>query len=745
MAGVAWLTRDLGADTLLAVEIAFGADLTDVDGSSWVWVDVTEDVRVADGINIKVGKSDEASSSQPASCELTLDNSSGDYSIGGMSQYWPHVRTNTPVRVTIDSAGSGAAVAFQGYANGFSPVWDTSASIPRVKLSASGVMRRLAQGDAPVMSPMRRVILNSPDLIAYWPLEDGPNAQNFAAAVGPNAMTFYSEEHPGGNAGANAVPPDIAASSDFICSDPLPKLAGSELYGHVGGYDGSAGECQVRMLVDFQSATDETVILGLATTGSSNISVSSDLWEVRNKSANVLNVRGWARGVMIVDQNIMFTQDSTRGQLGLQLVQNGANIDWRIDYLEEGASSGGFYTATVNNYTFGNVARVQINTDGGNANVVVGHVALYNQINDIFDNVDELNAYDNENVIDSGANEGRLSRLTGDYGIPLTVYGDPVTPYEIDDLGPQGRDNMVNLLDEAAKVEHGILWDGRDLGLSYTGRRAREARPADLVIDAAALEILPPFQPINDDAGTRNRVTAKRDGGGFWTHEDTDGPKGVDEIGLYDDSQTYNCRLDESLSHFASWAVAAGTIEGYRFPELSVDVGTISDRAEAILGLIPGARVDITNLADIRSDIPDADIRLALEGWTMRLDSHRWILTMNLSPYAVWAVGVLEDDVGDPSVAGEFPLRLDTDGSTLASSVSAGATSMSVARTDSTTPLWTTSSSDMPIKLDVGGLPVTASAISGSSSPQTFTVSALPKAFAAGTPVKLWDPIRIAI
>ncbi|MBL8926314.1 MAG: hypothetical protein JNM77_08745 [Pseudonocardia sp.] len=734
--GVPWLTEALGADARLAVEVAWAADLTDASGSGWAWSDITTDVRVAGGITIRIGKGDEASTSQPASCALTLDNTTGAYSLGGMSSNWPHVRRGTPVRASVDLGdGDGFQTLFQGNADGWSPGWSTDAVDATVTLSASGVLRRLAQGDAPVMSPMRRSIGTSTNVVAYWPCEDGPNAQNIAAEIGPYPMTFYSAEHPGGNAGAAVVPPELGASDAFLCSDPLLKLAGAELYGHVGDYT-DTGAVQVRALVEFPDggATNETVLMGLATTG------RSELWEVRYKTGGDLNIRGWSRGSMIVDQTINYEVDGRRGQLGLQLSQDGSDIDWRVDFLgddRDGISE--FYASTVAGYTFGKVTRVQLNTDGGNEDVVMGHVALYNAAVSIWSNEDELMAFRGD--WDAAEGEGRLWRLCEENAIPLAMFGDGTLVAWTDRMGPQPRANLVALLREVETLDHGLLYDGHGPGLTYLTKRFRESRPARLTVDAA--ELAPPFAPVDDDQATCNEFTASRSGGGGWTHTDTDGPMGTEAIGRYDDTGTYNAHLDEVLPHFAAWAVAQGTVAGYRYPQLTVDVAKVADRAADVLALRPTHRVDITGLHAIRSDVPAADIRLAVEGYTMQLDSHRWLLTVNASPFERWAVGKLEADDADPQVAGEFPIILDTDGAELASGVSAGATSLSVATPSG--PLWTTAAADMPLTIELGGVPVEVSAVSGASSPQTFTCAALPRAFAAGAAVKVWRPAMLGL
>ena len=85
--------------------------------------------------------------------------------------------------------------------------------------------------------------------------------------------------------------------------------------------------------------------------------------------------------------------------------------------------------------------------------------------------------------------------------------------------------------------------------------------------------------------------------------------------------------------------------------------------------------------------------------------------------------------------------RADTAGSQLHTSYSSSATSFSVDVTAGN--LWTTSGGDVPFDINVAGERITVTAISGSSSPQTFTVTrsvnGVVKAQAADAPVGLWN------
>jgi len=93
------------------------------------------------------------------------------------------------------------------------------------------------------------------------------------------------------------------------------------------------------------------------------------------------------------------------------------------------------------------------------------------------------------------------------------------------------------------------------------------------------------------------------------------------------------------------------------------------------------------------------------------------------------------------------PCRIDTDGSTLAAGVTATATTLSVAG-----PLWITSAAypqEFPIDVRLGGEVVRVTAISGASSPQTWTVvrsiNGIVKAQAAGEAVSLAAPAYVAL
>lgn len=87
------------------------------DPATWVWEDITSDVRVASGITIEEGRSDEGARVDPGKCTLVLDNRQGHYSTRNVyGQWYGRLAKNTPLRVgTIAVADSFSRTTANGW------------------------------------------------------------------------------------------------------------------------------------------------------------------------------------------------------------------------------------------------------------------------------------------------------------------------------------------------------------------------------------------------------------------------------------------------------------------------------------------------------------------------------------------------------------------------------------------------------------------------------------------------------
>lgn len=753
----------------IAVSAAFAGDLTDPDGSSWAFTEITTDVRAAQGIHLRHGKGDEASTSQPAQLALVLGNRHGQYSLGGLSPYWPNVRQGTPVRIECDLGdGAGFKIVYTGYADGWTPHYTPRPTSggegdATVSLVASGTLRRMSQGQPPVISPMRRGIVNTPGVVAYWPCEDGKGATTLASAFpGAPPMDFSGRLHGGSNPGLPAATPRLAASDTFASSNPLPLVSDSEWYGKVPDYTPDAtAVIQTRWLIDVPAAgcNDRAVIMGMISTG------NPCFWEVRYQTGGTLNVRAWRHfiGPPVLDvydiamaphptANALFVGlDGRRGQLGLTLTQNGSAVTWGLDWLEVGSPLVWLYGGSLANATVGRAQRIQTATDGGHVDMTLGHIQVRKTARSSNTDYRHLNAWWNEVV---GV---RLARLRDENGLWYVQY-DPPPPYYptiSDTMGPQPVGTVLDLFRDCETTDQGILWDGVGPGLSYTTKRYREAGvdgrgTPKVVLDAAAGHVALPFEPVHDDAYRVNRAVASRRDGASAVFEDATGPLGSGIVGRYEDSREFGVLGDAALPQYAGWMVGQGTAEGARYPRLSLDLTAHPELLDEWLGIIPGDRVDVVNLHAIHPSAPAEEISLVVEGYEQTIYPTRWTATMNTSLAQRWQVAsVAAETIGGAGEARpEYVARVDTDASVIATLTAAGQGTLKV--DVSAGPLWTTNADatkgDYPLYLDIGGTRVratgcTAGGVAGDpANRQTFTIDPMPVTRPAGTAVRLWNP-----
>lgn len=735
MSTAVW-TGDL-ADMTLFVEVAWGADLTDTAGSGWTWTDVTGDVRQTPGISTRLGRGDEASRSQPASLSLVLDNTTGNYSRGGQSSLYPYVRRGTPVRVRINpNDGAGPRVVFFGYADGFTPGWDALGEVPTTTLAASGALRRLQQGATPVISPFTRAKSTNTTLVAYWPMEE--------------------------NQGATVVTSGLSNGYDMVFNGAPVFGAHTEFYGTARAADaGTTGAFQavvrpytvtaavgqqLRWFASFPDAgtlADGTVLAHCHLTGTlGRIDITYELTPGPVIGVFRYNSDGTLNGSDLWNLAVVGL-DATAGRMSLEVRQNGANVEWNVGWLpqEPGSSLANTGFQSVAGKTCGIIQFVEMVPHGGAQGYGLGQITVENTITNQFTDRHPQRAFYGEFATNVS---GRAFRVCTENGVPFQrfVDSDPFEPTiparEV--MSFQPVTTLLDILYECEDSDVAQLWDGRQVGLVFTTRRYRESGVVALTLDASAGQLAPPFEAVDDDQRTTNSVTAQRKFGSSATYTDSTSPMGTAAIGRYDSSVTINLAADSMMLQEAAFRVALGTVGGYRTPTLSIDLRAVPSLAPAVLALIPGDRVQVLLPATALTSFPEDTLDLLVEGIAHQVDAAGWTCKLTCSPAGPWIAARAAAVSGD---TGENVLRADTSGSTLAASAPRNATTLSVSTPSG--PLWTTVADNFPLNLDVGGIKVVATACSGSSSPQTFTISPLRLDRASGSAVKLWDQRGLAL
>lgn len=692
----------------VTVEVALGADLT-ADASTWAWTDATALglIRATAPITITRGGFDGSVQSPPSQCTFTADNIDGRWVASNPSGAWyGQIGKGTPVRVKVNEGTP--SVRFTGFLTSLPPRWNTKETDRYVPVTASGILQRLQRGQAPLRSALvREISSTSPsNLKAYWPGEDGSGSTQFAEFSGGPPMrttgqvVTFADEGPDG-------------------SLPLPEfttVAGT--LGHVPNHPVTGGWTVLQVMNVPASPSAETIVFRWYTSGSLpewHVTVtpgSPDTWTLKAFDAS---------GAAVLTDSTNFTiNDGSEAtghwlMLGIAVSQNGTGIDYTANLNATDGGPG--LTGTIASHTVGVVKTISLHANSKFNGVHAGHWAVWDtDIGLTSANPDSfaLDGWDGQYA------SLRLDRLCEEEGFGVDQPTLSSTPGTF--MGPQGTGTFLDLLRECEAVASGRLSESLDPTTGSGNDFLRFYHSEDFTNEAASLTLnhdsgtlAPPFDPVDDDQQLRNDWTVTRSGGaGTGSSARVIATEGEfssltpANVGTYNDSTTVNVYSDDLLIHQAGWRVNIGTIEGLRFPAVTLDFARASSLIASWITCDIGDRVTITNPPDGLA--PD-NIDLFIEGWTETLSSKQWTVQLNCSPYRPWRGFRIADTSSDTNV---FLGRLAGDPDcALRIAVNSSDTSFTV---DSNYYRWTTTSDDFPLNIRIGGEVCTLSSISNGAS-----------------------------
>lgn len=608
---------------------------------------------------------------------------------------------------------------FAGEVSAWPARWDVSGQDVWVPIEAAGILRRLGAG-RPVEGSVfyRALAMDAKAVVAYWPLEDAAGSTSLAAASPLTApMTITGE-------------PALASFDEFDASAPLPIMSGAIFSGAAPAY-APTGQTQVRFLLAppaLGDADDQTLVTWY-TTGTLR------RWEVHYGTGGTLGLRAYdAGGGLIFDTgDVAFAADGRLLIVSAEATENGANVDWTLSALEVGQSVGSTFGSTAAGQTVGRVGQITVSPAGGLDGTAIGHLSVQTTVTSLFELADQLNAWRGETA------GRRIERLCREEGVPLTIRGDALATSV---MGPQAPATLLDLLDECAETDAGILYEPRDrLGICYRTRESLYNQTPRAELDYAAGHISPPLEPTDDDTDVRNDITVTRQGGSSARAVLDTGPLSVadppDGIGRYDTSFTVNSRYDVFLSDHASWRLHVRTVDEARWPVVTWDlsrllaVGEVA-LAETLAELDVGDRITIEHLPEW---LPPEDIDVLTVGMAEFLAQFDWVISANCTPARPYNVAAWD-------VTGRYGPH---------STVTAEPLDTTETGVDITTPvgpLWSTSASGYDVM--IGGERMTVTAVSApSGTGQTLTVvrsvNGVVKAHASGAAVVLAEPAVYAL
>jgi hypothetical protein len=631
--------------------------------------------------------------------------------------------------LTTDVAFSTDRLRFWGELSSLPKRWDETGSDVFVPAVASGMIRRLTQGATPTHSAMYRNFTQyTPH--GYWPFEDDFGSVRPASAV----------------AGGTAA---VVTGVTFASATDLPgserTLAFTDATGRIDGVANAptnTGTASFVFYVKLSSlpATQKT-FCSLITSGTARrieIGIDSTNWHIDFFDSLGASLGGIATSITTI---------SPVGQwvgYNLLLQTSGSNMTYSqrwdvVGGIEAGTGPTTITTASVRPFS---VFTLQSSNDAAFNDAQFGHVFMSTQnldlATDAFRNAS--NAYLGETAVD------RIIRLSIEENLP---------PFEItgmssdsEPMGFQTTNAVMDLIYECWDADGGIGGEARDqLTLTYRTRVDLERR-TDVTLSYSSSQLSEVPEPTDDDLGTVNDATVQRTGGSSARSVVGDGPNSILDpplgIGRYNTQVTLNVQSDDRLPSIAGWMTLVGSWDQERYPSVAEALHRTELTGNAtltaqVMALDLG---DTLVLADLPSWMTPDDVPELVQGYTETLSKFLWDVTYNCTPAGPYRSVTLLGSSG-------YPPRLDATTHTIGGTMTTTATSVTFV-TAAGSARWVDSATyaaDFPFDVVIAGEVMTVTAMTGTSSPQTATltrsVNGVVKAHSSGEAVRLAKPYYI--
>lgn len=615
-----------------------------------------------------------------------------------------------PIIATYDSV-----TVFVDLFGGWVPAWvprsDKSGKIRTVPVSAKGALYRSkpATGNAPELSPFRRLITSTPGLLGYWPCEDLAGSTQVASAIPggtPMAVTgtvdFAGDPSAAGGSGfernftalgfTNLITPGTKA---------LPNLAaGGKLTGTVTRL---AASSPVQWSVCFLARTnslqagEEILLMEWTTPGG-----TYKTWRIYQQAGGTIELFGidaadvgWSLGNW-PDLSVVLTEY----RIEAETVGGGATI--RI-YVDGDLKDDNTFGATTLTPVVTVIANPLANSVTGVTGWWIGHIQVWDtstppplglvellgpplaQTDTYGEPVYPFYRWLNETSHD------RLERLGGQATMPMFVP--PVDAGDVTRMGPQPDGTGIDLMRECERTDGGVLYE-RPFGLGYVPRTALYNAVPALELSTADLAEAP--APDGSRQRYRNRWDVTRTLGSSAVAEAPEIEQGAI---VNPHTREINTADESTLADHAGWGLHLTSSLELRWPALELDLWTAPHLLDAWLNCRPGSRI---TAADPPADVAGQDIDVILEGWAVTLGHKSLRIVANCSPARLWDIAEAD---GEPLVA--------ADGSTLAIAADASDTQLLVSYSPDDGP-WSEAAADVPFEAVVSGEPLAVTAVAPS-------------------------------
>lgn len=625
---------------------------------------------------------------------------------------------DTPAEVTPDDR------RFYGELSSLPQQWDISGRDVFVPSTASDVTRRLQRGGDTIASAWSQywqaVVatgLNSTTAVSgYWAFEDGDTATSAANGVPRGAAATIS----------NCT---FGSASDLPASDGVITLTaiGSRIYGRCRRAPASLGGFSfANFAFKMPSVPAASVTLldftGLGGIGRINISVTATNYNTAcyDNDGALIASSGTLFGPPVpnawVVMRLQISQVGGTANVDLGWYHPGDEILYGAVTLAMPGVSGGMISGFT---TIG-----QTNNVGTQfAQLAIGNYFLDNTLSSY---VKVADAFARETTTD------RWTRVCSQNGITGSVVG----PASAERMGAQPKATVMEVLYECVDTEQGLMYPSRSsaaLIMRSRGSLYNQYGPS-IGYNTFELGNKVPL-PTDDDQLLRNTVTASRAGGSSVTATVDTGPNSTASatatppgVGIVPTAINRNTFTDDRLADMASWDALLGTWDELRWPQVRVDFerSPYTNTAAKLRKLKTLTHLDVGDIFTltglVQAGIPPDDAAVIIQGLTETLGNRKWWIEWNTTPAGPYLVNNLT------SLPGNSRYRAAATASTVSAftSTATGAAAFTIT-TPAGSALWGTTASkpgNFPLNVVIAGEVITLSAITGTTSPQSATVSA---------------------
>ncbi|MFK4096732.1 hypothetical protein [Streptomyces anthocyanicus] len=601
------------------------------------------------------------------------------------------------------------------------PTRDLSGNDNIVSIAPTGITRRMNAGNKPQESALLRYI-RARGPIECWPLTDGVDAKAARSMLGGRDML--------NGPGEVKAPPTWAGGTLADWVEPVIAVK-PDIYGGLVGYTPRRSSVGAKLHAD-------VYLTGAALAGywhfriwdtgaGTNASPQRGIIMIMGADLNQATLISHAEmtdsssEVLIGNFSPIGIFDDQPHHVRLTVDLNSPFVWLYVDGVEKAA--GGL---SINMRP---LSRIEVGWGTSSADRAAGFITYWGE-----DAPTAAEMYSALMGFQSEAAGARIERLATESGYTVSVGGE--TTFQ-QPMGIQEQARLLELLNEANQTDFGYLLDARDRAeVIQRGGSTLWNQPPALVLDYSTGVIGAPFKPVDDDKLTENDVSVKRAFGSVAAqHVLDEGELSVQDppngVGRYDNEYTYSLATDRQADHVASMRLHLGTYNGVRYTRITLNLANprVFAMIDDILRIDVGDKIRLTNLPADHG--PDA-VDVLVHGYEEEAGPDAWTITFNCRPGEPWTTGVADG----------IDSRADTDGSELAVAIDADDTTLSVTVTGERA--WTTGPADFPFDLRVGGEVMTATGISGTTSPQTITVvrsvNGVSKGHEAGSDVRLATP-----